>query len=92
MPIAVHKKTQGEVKKLPSAKLNLYQFKGHGIIWDRGRNKALCKFEDGRFITNDIRTIAILLKRKYKYKTKHPIAKTILEKAYNAYKKEVERA
>jgi len=86
------KKKQGEVKE-PSPvknKLNLYVFRGNGIVWDRARNKALCRFEKGRFLTNDIRTIAILVKKQFKYKTKHPVAKDILNEAYSAYKKEIE--
>lgn len=83
---------QGEAKT-PSPvknKLNIYVFYGNGIIWDRARNKALCRFEKGKFLTNDIRIIAILVKKRFKYKTKHPVAKDILNKAYNDYKKEIE--
>jgi len=83
---------QGEAKA-PSPvknKLNLYSFRGQGIVWDRARNKALCRFEKGRFLTNDIRTIAILVKKQFKYKTKHPVSKDILNEAYSAYKKEIE--
>lgn len=90
MPVTKNTK-QGEEKELPSAKLNLYRFKGNGVVWDRAKNKTLCRFENGELITNDIRIIAILLKKHYKYKTKHPLAREILNKSYNAYKYEIKR-
>jgi len=85
------KKKQGKVETPSPAKnkLNLYLFHGNGIVWDRARDKALCRFEKGKLLTNDIRTIAILVKKRYKYKAKHSIAKDILDEAYNSYKKEI---
>ena len=91
MPIVTKETTQGEGKPLPSAKLNLYIFYGNGVIWDKAKNKALCRFEDGKLLTNDIRIISILVKRRFKYKTKKPIAKEILNKSYKAYKNEIKR-
>ena len=83
--------TKGEAKT-PSPvknKLNIYVFRGNGVVWDKARNKALCRFEKGRFLTNDIRIIAILVKKQFKYKTKHPVAKDILNKVYAEYKEEI---
>lgn len=83
---------QEEGKKHPSPdkkRLNLYMFYGNGVIWDKAKNKALCRFEKGKLLTTDIRTISILLKRRFRYKTKLPITKSVLNKAYSDYKKEI---
>lgn len=85
-------KTQGEGNPSLAKKrklLNIYVFYGHGVIWDRARNKALCKFRDGKLTTTDIRLIAILLKEKFKFKTGHPVAEETLDKVYQTYKKEI---
>ena len=85
-------KTQGEGNpSLAKKRPNIYVFYGRGVIWDRARNKALCKFRDGKLLATDIRIIAILLKEKFKYKTKHPATEEVLTRVYEAYKKEISK-
>lgn len=40
-------------------------FHGAGTVWDAARGKALCRFNDGDFSTNDERVIEILTKLGY---------------------------
>jgi len=42
------------------------KFKGSGVVWDVEKKKRLCKFVDGRFDTDDKRTIEILQRLGYK--------------------------
>lgn len=42
------------------------EFLGNGIVWDKEKNKALCSFEKGKFETEDMRIIKILLSLGYK--------------------------
>lgn len=35
-------------------------FKGNGLVWDREKNKPLCKFNDGKYETDNARTIKLL--------------------------------
>ena len=87
------KKSQGKMEKSSSkekGKLNLYLFRGHGILWDRARDKALCRFgPDDKLVTTDVRLISILLKKGFKFKTKNPITKKVLGEAYKTFKKEI---
>ena len=48
-------------------------FKGNGGVWDKEKNKRLCKFVNGEFETEDIRTIEILAKLGYKTPDAMPI-------------------
>jgi len=36
------------------------KFNGHGIVWDKENNEALCAFIDGEFETSDKRTVSVL--------------------------------
>lgn len=40
-------------------------FKGTGMVWDKERNKLLCKFENGEFQTQDERVKNILISLGY---------------------------
>ncbi|MBD1223287.1 hypothetical protein [Virgibacillus halodenitrificans] len=35
-------------------------FKGNGLVWDKEKNKLLCKFENGKYETDDKREQKIL--------------------------------
>lgn len=86
----IKKQEKAKNPSLAKQKLNLYMFYGpEGILWDKARNKALCRFRDGKFVTTDIRIIAILLKKKFKFKTKHPVTKKVLNEVYKTYRKEI---
>jgi len=41
------------------------KFKGNGGVWDKERNKRLCKFTNKEFETDDVRTIRILIELGY---------------------------
>jgi len=41
------------------------KFKGNGLVWDKERNKPLCKFINGEFETDDMRTIEVLASLNY---------------------------
>ncbi|EEL78644.1 hypothetical protein bcere0028_57550 [Bacillus cereus AH1271] len=43
------------------------KFYGHGIVWDKEKNTALCAFNDGEFETADKRTIGLLSDLGYKH-------------------------
>jgi len=43
------------------------KFYGNGSVWDKERNKALCRFQDGEYETDDERTVNLLIKGGYKH-------------------------
>lgn len=43
------------------------KFYGHGVVWDKEKNTALCTFIDGEFETADKRTIGLLSDLGYKH-------------------------
>ncbi|WP_411501377.1 Rho termination factor N-terminal domain-containing protein [Bacillus thuringiensis] len=45
----------------------MMKFYGHGIVWDKEKNTALCTFIDGEFETSDKRTIGLLSDLGYKH-------------------------
>lgn len=45
----------------------MMKFYGHGIVWDKEKNTALCTFIDGEYETVDKRTIGLLSDLGYKH-------------------------
>lgn len=45
----------------------MMKFYGHGIVWDKEKNTALCTFIDGELETADKRTIGLLSDLGYKH-------------------------
>lgn len=43
------------------------KFYGNGLVWDKERNKALCKFTSGEFITDDTNIIEKLKKLNFDF-------------------------
>ena len=43
------------------------KFYGNGIVWDKEKNKRLCKFVEGEFETDDNRIVNNLVDLGYKY-------------------------
>lgn len=43
------------------------KFYGHGIVWDKEKNTALCTFIDGEYEATDKRTIGLLSGLGYKH-------------------------
>lgn len=41
------------------------KFLGNGVVWDAARNKELCSFVGGVFVTDDVRTAETLRKLGY---------------------------
>ena len=60
-------------------------FYGNGVVWDREREKPLCKFENGKIETDDIRAINIL-KERYKYEAEKEILVETEEEEVNPLK------
>ena len=47
-------------------------FYGNGIVWDKETNSKLCKFENGKFETDDT-TIISKLKERYTYEVEEVV-------------------
>ena len=60
-------------------------FFGQGVVWDKAKNKELCKFEKGEYETNDTRIITILKENNYKFEEE---VKNVTEKVENVTKVE----
>ncbi|PEO19842.1 Rho termination factor N-terminal domain-containing protein [Bacillus wiedmannii] len=45
----------------------MMKFYGHGIVWDKENNTALCTFVDGEFETSDERTVNLLKNLGYEH-------------------------
>jgi hypothetical protein len=52
------------------------KFLGNGIVWDAARNKELCSFVAGAFVTDDQRTIDLL--RSLNYVEEHSTATVLV--------------
>lgn len=48
------------------------KFYGKGTIWDAENDRILCKFKDGEFETEDVRTIKLLADYGFKYEGELP--------------------
>lgn len=47
-------------------------FYGKGSVWDKENHKLLCRFKNGKYKTDDKRTIDTLVKAGYKYEGELP--------------------
>jgi hypothetical protein len=48
------------------------KFYGKGVVWDKTNNKALCRFVNGEFETDDRRTQRILESMGYAHEVEAP--------------------
>ncbi|OAH53892.1 hypothetical protein AWH48_11530 [Domibacillus aminovorans] len=52
------------------------KFYGHGIVWDKDNDKALCTFENGEYETDDQRTIDLLTEAGVEHDVEEPMSIT----------------
>lgn len=45
----------------------MMKFYGHGIVWDKENNTALCTFVDGEYEATDKRTVSLLTELGYEH-------------------------
>lgn len=55
------------------------KFYGHGIVWDKENDKALCSFVDGEHETLDKRTVSLLKELGYEH-DEEPVKKKTTRK------------